>query len=63
MASPDAPPGLDGLADDWEACGIIRQRARRSSSLLVWPSVESAGVPSMTLSCTQLQHVTTHGEI
>jgi len=40
---------LRGLAERWEASLSIRQRFRKTGSLLEWPSLETAGIPSMTL--------------
>ncbi len=40
---------LRGLAESWEASLSIRQRFRKTGSLLEWPSEETAGIPSMTL--------------
>lgn len=40
---------LRGLAEKWEASLSIRQRFRKTGSLLEWPSEETAGIPSMTL--------------
>lgn len=43
---------LEGLAEKWESSLAIRQRARKISSLLEWPSTETVGVASMNLVCT-----------
>lgn len=42
---------LEGLAELWEGIFAVRQRTRRVGGLLEWPSVESTGIPSMTLEC------------
>ena len=55
MAEPDHGAGLLGLAERWESVSLIRQRARRTSSLLEWMSPETTGVPSMTLSSNMNQ--------
>ena len=36
-----------GLAADWEAVGLIRNRARQNGALTVWPDTKSQGVASM----------------
>jgi len=41
--------GLLGLAERWESILAIRQRARRETSILEWPSPETVGVCSMIL--------------
>ena len=46
--------GLTGLAERWESCLVIRQKARRTSSLLEWPCAKTVGVPSMSLVCKKV---------
>ena len=43
--------GLTGLAERWESCLLVRQKARRNNSLLDWPCPKTVGVPSMILIC------------
>ena len=43
--------GLTGLAERWESCLLIRQKARGTNSLLEWPCPKTVGVPSMSLVC------------
>lgn len=53
----ETSPGLTGLAERWESCSLIRQKARKSKSLIEWPTPEPAGVASMTLVCECLRCV------
>ena len=50
----DDSVGLLGLAERWESILAIRQRARRETSILDWPSAETVGVCSMILVCNYL---------
>ena len=50
-AEPLEIDSLDGLAEKWESCLAIRQRARKFGSLLEWTSADAAGIPSMILLC------------
>ena len=36
-----------GLADDWEAEALLRNRARQNGIVTVWPDKKTVGVPSM----------------
>ena len=36
-----------GLAAEWEAVALIRNRARQNGTLTVWPDQKTAGVASM----------------
>ena len=40
---------LAGLADRWESFAPIRQRFREEGGLLLWPTKDTVGVPSMKL--------------
>ena len=42
---------MEGLAEKWESCLAIRQRARKLGSLLEWISADATGIPSMILLC------------
>ena len=46
---------LAGLADRWESFAPIRQRFREEGGLLLWPSKDTVGVPSMKLEHFQHQ--------
>ena len=52
MEEADAAFPLDslaGLAEKWEGSAEIRQRFRDDGGLLIWPSPNCVGVPSMIL--------------
>ena len=40
---------LAGLADRWESFAPIRQRFREEGGLLLWPTKDTVGLPSMKL--------------
>ena len=43
---------LQGLAATWESDEVVRRLVRDKQSLVVWPSPETVGVPSMNLVST-----------